>query len=406
MPRLKDLFRRRPRPQLTELTVTGRANNFTAYSGDSYANDIFRSGVDAIAKLCAKFLLQPVATFSDGTAATCDERLAYVLQVRPNRYQTAYDFLYMLFTHLYVNGNAYAYIQRNDAGQVVAIYPLHVTQCRHFEDATGTLFTAFTFANGRSFATEYQNVIHLRRFQNAQDVNGDANDAIDAGVALADTMNQGIQASIKTAGQIKGIVRFSGAVGKSKLDELKRQFEETFLSPENTGGVITSDMTYEYTPFDVKDPAIITAEDQKAVRTKIYDYLGITEEIVNGSFDDSTFGAFEEMTIEALALQASLEFTAKVYGGRHDRKIECQTSRIRYIGTENRNVLLKNVLPMGALTINEARDLMGLAPIADGDYRIQSLNFATTELVNTYQIAKSGHGDIVSTGGEGGKDDE
>lgn len=392
MPRLRDIFRRKPSPQLTELTVTSHANAFAAYTGDPYANDVFRAGVDAIAKLCAKFVLQPVATFSDGTTAKCDDRLAHLLQVRPNRYQTAYDLLYMLFTHLYVKGNAYAYLQRNDAGQVVGIYPLHVNQCRHFEDATGTLYTAFTFANGANFVTEYNNVVHLRRFGNGQDVNGDPNDAIDAGVSLADTMNQGIQASIRTAGQVKGVVKYSGALGKSKLDELKKQFEETFLTPENTGGVITADSTFEYVPFETRDLPPITAEDQKVVRDKIYNYLGITESIVNGSFDDSTFGAFEEVTVEALALQTSLEFTAKVYGDRHDRRIECQTSRIRYIGTENRNELLKNVLPMGVLTINEARDLMGLAPLPDGDYRIQSLNYATTDVISQYQIAKSGQG--------------
>lgn len=393
MPRLRDIFRRKSSPTLTELTVTGGGNAFTsAFHGDPYANDVFRAGVDAIAKLCAKFVLMPVAAFSDGTTAKCDDRLAHLLQVRPNRYQTAYDMLYMLFTHLYAKGNAYAYIQRNDANQAVGIYPLHVTQCRHFEDSTGTLYSSFTFANGTSFTCPYQDVIHLRRFQNAQDINGDSNDAISSGVVLADTMNAGIRASIRTAGQIKGVVRYSGALGKSKLDELKRQFEETFLAPENTGGVITTDTTFEYVPFETRDLPPITAEDQKTVRDKIYNYLGITEAIVNGSFDDSTFGAFEETTIEALALQTSLEFTAKVYGDRHDRRVECQTSRIRYIGTENRNELLKNVLPMGALTINEARDLMGLAPLPDGDYRIQSLNYSKTSVVDEYQIAKSGQG--------------
>lgn len=404
MPRLRDIFRRKPSPTLTELSVTSHGNAFTAYSGDPYANDVYRAGVDAIAKLAAKFVLQPVATFSDGTGAKCDDRLAYLLQVRPNRYQTAYNLLYMLFTHLYVKGNAYAYLQRNDAGQVVAIYPLHVSQCRHFEDATGTLYSAFTFANGKSFVCPYQDIVHLRRFMNSQDVNGDANDAIDAGVSLADTMNQGIQASIRTAGQIKGIVKVPGSVAPSKLAEFKRQFEETFLAPENTGGVITSDATFDYTPFEVRDNPAITAEDQRTVATKIYNYLGITEAIVNGSFDDATFGAFEETTVEALALQTSLEFTAKIYGGRRRRRIECQTSRIRYIGTENRNELLKNVLPMGALTINEARDLMGLAPLPDGDYRIQSLNYATTDLIGRYQLAKAGHRGVQSLGT--GADDE
>lgn len=87
------IFRRKPSPTLTELTVTSHGNAFTAYSHDPYANDVYRAAVDAIAKITAKFVLQPVAVFSDGTTAKCDGRLAHLLQVRPNRYQTAYDLL-------------------------------------------------------------------------------------------------------------------------------------------------------------------------------------------------------------------------------------------------------------------------------------------------------------------------
>lgn len=386
------IFHRRKPPQLTELVVTGHTGGFASHGGDPWANDVYRAGVDAIARIAAKFVLQPVAVFSDGSTATCDDRLAHLLQVKPNRYQTAYDFLYQIFATLYTKNNAYAYIQRNAIGQVVGLYPLHVSQVRHFEDGTGTLYSAFTFSNGKSFVCPYSDVIHLRRHLNTRDLDGDSNSPIDAGLSLAESMNRGIEASIRTAGQLKGIVKVPGSVSATKLQELKAEFESVYLAPENSGGVVTSDATFEFVPFSTKEPPAITSEDQQTVAKKIYGYLGVSEAIVNGSFDDGTFGAFEESVIEALALQTALEFTAKIYGDRHGRRIECQTSRIRYIGTANRNELLKNVLPMGALTINEARDLMGLAPLADGDYRIQSLNYATTDVISQYQIAKSGQG--------------
>ncbi len=386
------IFHRRKPPQLTELVVTGGSGGFGYHGGDPWASDVYRAGVDAIARIAAKFVLQPTVSFSDGTTANCDERLSHLLQVKPNHYQTSYDYLYQLFSTLYVKNNAYAYIQRNAIGQVVAIYPLHVSQVRHFEDANGILYSAFTFSNGKSFVCPYSDVIHLRRHLNTRDIDGDTNSPIDAGISLTESMNRGIEASIRTAGQLKGIVKVPGSVSATKLAELKAEFEATYLSPANAGGVVTSDATFEFIPIDKTQPPAITSEDQKTAATKIYNYLGISEPIVNGSFDDSTFGAFEESVIEALALQTALEFTAKIYGNNHGRRIECQTSRIRYIGTANRNELLKNVLPMGALTINEARDLMGLAPLADGSYRIQSLNYATTDVISQYQIAKSGQG--------------
>lgn len=394
MPRLFDIFRRKKEPETTtELVVTGRSSAFTTYgTTDPYANDVFRAGVDAIARIAAKFVLQPTATFSDGTTATCDKRLTRVLQVRPNEYQTAYDALYMLYTHLYVNGNAYAYLYRDARGQVIGLYPLHVKQCRFMEDSTGTIYAAMMFANGKSYVAPYRDIVHLRRFQNGQDINGEGNDAISAAVSLAEAQNTGVEASIRTAGRIKGVVKYKGALGDTNKEALMKAFEQTYFNIENSGGIIPVDSTYEYVPFETRELPPITAEDQEVVKSKIFSYLGISESIVNGSFDDDTFSAFEESTIEALALQTALEFTAKVYPDSPNRHIECQTSRIRYIGQEHKTDLLKHLLPMGLMSINEGRDLLGMAPIEGGERRIQSLNYIDAEIASKYQLVRSGQG--------------
>lgn len=399
------IFNRRKPPQLTELVVTGRSGGFASHGGDPWANDVYRAGVDAIARIAAKFVLQPTVTFSDGTSSPCDDRLSHLLQVKPNRYQTSYDFLYQLFSALYVKNNSYAYIQRNAIGQVVGLYPLHVAQVRHFEDSTGTLFSAFTFSNGRSFCCPYSDVIHLRRHLNGKDLDGDSNSPIDAGISLAESMNRGIEASIRTAGQLKGIVKVPGSVSQTKLAELKAEFEATYLSPANAGGVVTSDATFEYVPFDTKEPPAITSEDQRTVANKIYNYLGIGESIVNGTFTDEQFSAFEESTIEGLALQLSLELSSKIYGDRHGRRIDVSTSRIRFIGQQHKTELLKHLLPMGLMSLNEGRDLLGMPPIESGDRRIQSLNYIDAEIANRYQLVRSGQG-IKALATEEEADDE
>lgn len=392
---LNRLFGRKPpQPTAQRLEITGRPATFaTLTGGDPWANDVFRSGVDAIARIAAKFVLQPVISFSDGTTAACDERLARILQVRPNAYQTAYDFLYQLFTILYTRNNSFAYIQRDSQNRVVGLYPLHVSQCEIVEDGTGTLWAAMIFANGKSYTLPYSDIIHLRRHLNSQDVLGDSNGAISAAVSLADAQNAGMQASIKTSGSIRGIVRIPGAVAKPEREKFRREFESTFLSPESSGGVVVSDSTFEYVPFETREPATISAEDQAEVKAKIYSYLGISESIVNSSFDDSTFGAFEEAVIEALALQTSLEFTSKIYP-QGNRRIDVSTSRIRYIGQQHKTELLKHLLPMGLMSLNEGRDLLGMAPIEGGERRIQSLNYIDSELASRYQLVRSGSNGI------------
>jgi len=398
---ISDLFKRRADKRTERLEVTGRPATFTAFSGDPYSNDVFRAGVDAIARLAAKFLLTPVVCFSDGTSAQSDDRLARLLQVEPNPLMTAYDLLYMQYTHLYLHNNSYVYINRK-GGRIVGLYPVHVSHCDYTVDQAGNVYCEFTFANGRTYTLPYRDVIHLRRHFNSADVEGDPNDAITAGVELADVQNQGIRNAIKAAGSIRGIVHFTQMLNAEKLRESKEAFVKDYLSLENSGGIAAVDQSMEYTPIEQK-PLTISKEDQDATKAKIYNYLGIGESIVNATFTDDEFGAFDEAVIEALALQTELEFTRKIYTPEQiarGRKVDCSTSRLHFMNNARKVELIKNAIPMGVLTINQGLDLLGLPLIAE-DRRIQSLNYASADLVDQYQLFRAGNGTVHSALGEG-----
>jgi len=397
-------FFNRTRPKVQRLDLTGRPSAFTAFSGDPYANDVYRAGVDAIARMAGKFILTPTITFSDGTTARTDERLARVLQVEPNPLMSAYDMLYKLFTHLYLHNNAYAYVLR-EGGLVTGIYPLHVTTCRYETDEAGNLWCRFTFTSGHEYTLPYSEVIHLRRHYNTSDVEGDPNDAIAAGVKLADMQNKGIEQAIKTSGTLRGILSFTQILDPEKLRAQKEAFIEDYLSLENSGGVAATDQSATFKPVESK-PISITKEDQEATKAKIYNYLGIGEHIVNGTFTDDEFGAFDESTIEALALQTELEFTRKLYSPlqvARGRRIECSTARLHFISTKSKVELLKNVVPMGMLTINQGLELMGLPPVEE-DMRIQSLNYIDASVATEYQLARAKEVVSAPEGGENGQE--
>lgn len=58
------------------------------------------------------------------------------------------------------------------------------------------------------------------------------------------------------------------------------------------------------------------------------------------------------------------------------------------LGTKT--TLIKETMSLGLLTVNEARAILGLEPIADGDRRLQSLNFVNAEFADNYQMGKVG----------------
>src|SRR6202008_3157535 len=60
----------------------------------------------------------------NGKQEAIDAPLSHLLQIAPNDETSAYSFFETLVTHLNLRGNAYAEIQRNAAGDPVALWNL------------------------------------------------------------------------------------------------------------------------------------------------------------------------------------------------------------------------------------------------------------------------------------------
>lgn len=387
-----NIFRKTANKRVERVELSGFTPTFTAWSGDAYANDIYREAVDAIARNAAKLKGSHVLTFSDHSRAEGRCTINRLLQVEPNEFMTAYDFLYKLTTHYYLYNNAFAYIKRDRKGQVVAIYPIRVTQADFMADPTGALYVKFTFVNGKSYLLPYADIIHLRRHYNSNDLLGDNNEAINPALELAHTQNEGIVNGIKTGVTLRGILHFTQIMAPEVLEENKARFMADYLTLENSGGVVATDQTAEYTPIESK-PVIIDAAQMAETKSKIYNYLGISEPIVNSSYNDDQWAAFYESVLEPLALQMGLEFTRKMFSAREKafgNSIIFESGRLQFISNQNKISLLKEIMPMGLLTVNQALEVLNLPSVPDGERRIQSLNYVDQAHAAEYQLQKAG----------------
>ncbi len=367
------------------------AVTFTAYSGDAYGNDIYRGAVDAIARNIGKLKGSHVIRYADHDKVDGDCRLNRLLQVRPNPYMSAYDMLYKIATHYYLNNNAFALLQR-EGRSITGIYPVTASSMQMLNDGAGDLYCKFFFRSGRTAIFPYADVIHMRRNFNNDELLGDGNSALDPALELAHTQNQGIISGIRAGANIRGILKFTQIMSPAKLKEEKEAFINDYLQVSNDGGVVATDQKMEYVPIENK-PVILTADQTQEVKAKIYDYLGITESIVNSSYTEDQFSAFYESTIEPFAVALSMEFTAKVFTDRelaYGNSIMFESGRLQFSSNSTKVSLIKELLPMGLLTVNQALEILNLPSIEDGDRRIQSLNYIDQERATEYQLANAG----------------
>ena len=363
---------------------------FTSFTGDAYSNDIYRGAVDAIARNIGKLKGSHVIRYGDHEKIDGDCRLNRILQVRPNPYMSAYDLLYKLATHYYLYNNAFALLIRSGRN-LAGVYPITATNTEMLADEEGNLYCRFTFRSVQHFTFPYSDLIHLRRHFNNNDLLGNDNSALYPALELAQTQNEGIISGIKAGANIRGILKFTQLMGATQLQKAKADFVKDYLSVNNDGGVVATDQQMEYTPIESK-PVILSAEQTQEVKAKIYDYLGITENIVNSSYTEDQFSAFYESTIEPFAVALSMEFTAKIFNDREQafgNSILFESGRLQFSSNSTKVNLIKELLPMGILTVNQALEILNLPAIEDGDRRIQSLNYIDVEHAAEYQLSRT-----------------
>lgn len=153
------------------------------------------------------------------------------------------------------------------------------------------------------------------------------------------------------------------------------------------------DQKMEYVPLTVT-PAVIDDKQIAAVKTKIYDYLGISEAIVNSSYTEDQWAAFYESTLEPLAVQLSLEFTRKLFNDREQafgNSIIFESGRLQFSSNGTKVNLIKELIPYGLLTINQALEILNLPSIEGGDKRLQTLNVVDAAKANEYQLTGGNH---------------
>ncbi len=372
----------------TAKLIHEHTGGFSVVSSDAYANDTYRGAVDAIARNAGKLKGSHIITYEGADRREGDKKINRLLQIRPNPYMSSYDLLYKLVTHLFLNNNAFAFLDRDNKGNLKGIYPITASSVNIMSDPANNLYCSFYLKNGKEVILPYADIIHLRRHFNDDDLLGADNTAITPGLELAQTQNDGIINGIKSGASIRGILKFTQLMGATKLKEEKEAFVKDYLEMGNDGGVVATDQKMDYQPIESK-PVILNADQAKEVKSKIYNYLGVTEAIVNSSYTEDQYSAFYESTLEPIATALSQEFTAKLFNEReqaYGNSILFESGRLQFTSNKTKVELIAQLMPAGLLTINQALEILNLPSVPDGDRRLQALNMIDQSKAAKYQL--------------------
>ncbi|MCR5812880.1 MAG: phage portal protein [Desulfovibrio sp.] len=378
--------------------------SFSNVSGVPGESDIVVAAIDALARNISKL---KGSHYVD--AKPVDNKLTRLLQIRPNPIMSAADLLYKAAAIYFLTNNSFIFIERDDAGNTVSLMPVDYSSAQFFHDAAERVYVQFVLRDGQKVMLAHSDLVHLRRHYSTRKFTGDDNRPIMPTVELARVQNEGLVASIESSACIRGVLKYEGLLNEKTVEEQKERFKESFLTSSNDGGVIVCDQKTSFQPLEMK-PFVLDSEQSKEIKNKIFSYYGITENIVTSSYTEDEFGAFYESVIEPFSLQLSLELTAKIFTEREiafGNRILYEAGRLQFASNNSKIKLVKELMPTGLLTVNQCLEIFNLPPVADGDRRIQSLNYIDQAAATQYQLARAnGHLQADNEAKEGDNDNE
>lgn len=378
-------------------------NVFAPWDQNSYDDATVRTCIDCIAKNAAKLKPKHIRRQS-GKITETNSAIDSLLSVRPNEYMSTYDFIYKVVSQLYSFNNAFVYIKSDGNGNIIGLYPLNFGDVE-LKEYQGQLFCQFDFLCAGRITVPYTDLIHLRKHYNREDFYGETNEkTLRSPLNILNTVKQALENVVKNCTKLRGYLKYIGNLRPADIKKQTDEFTQQFLDSSNSTGIAALDAKAEFHQL-TSDIQTADHTQMEFVREDIYRYFGVNENIIKSKYTEDEWNSFYESVIEPLAIQMSLEFTAKLFTERekgHGNEVVFEANRLQYASMKSKVTMVQALLPQGIISINEAREIFGFAAVDGGDKRQVSLNFVNADKQDKYQLGES---DQQDGSGEGEQDE-
>ena len=364
--------------------ITHSGSGFFNYDGKLYQSDIVRACIRPKAQAVGKIIGKHIREDPAGLKINPEPYIKFLLE-EPNPYMTGQMLHEKMTIQLMLNNNAFAHIQRDENGYPVAIYPIPANAVEAIQDENFNLYLKFQMANGRSYTFKYSDIIHLRRDFNSNDIFGDnPATALTQLMEIVTTTDQGIVNAIKNSNVIKWLLKFHTTLKPEDIKKQTKQFVDDFLKIEDatdgsSAGAAATDAKFDaqqVTPNDYVPNASLV---DKTI-DRIYNFFNTNKNIIQSSFNEDGWISYYEAEIEPVVMQLSGEYTRKIFSRRErgfGNKIVFESTNLSFASMQTKLGLVQFV-DRGIMNPNEVREILNLAPIAEGDVYVRRLDTRPT----------------------------
>ena len=342
-------------------TLTAYAPVFTNWGGAIYESEIVRAAIDARARHISKLKVE--------THGTANSSLQSKLKLGPSQFMSWSQLLYRTSTILDVNNTCFLCPVFDERMVITGIFPVLPQSCTLVE-YDGEVWLRYQFANGQYAAVEFSKCAVLTKHQYKSDFFGDSNFPLKETMQLMHIQNQGIEEGVKNAATFRFMATLNNFSNATDLAKERERFREANLSTDSkAGGFLLFPNTYkDIKQVDVR-PYSIDADQMKQIRENVFNYFGVSEDVLQNRAKAEDLEAFFDGAIEPFAIQFSEVVTKMLFSERERAQgsyLIANANRLQYMSTTAKVQMAKELGDRGAILIDEIRELFNYEPLPNG----------------------------------------
>lgn len=340
--------------------LTAYSAVFKTWRGEIYEFDQVRSAIDTLARNTGKLRID--------MSGSAKGKMRTKLRIRPNEYQTWYQFWYRTRTIYEMQNNAIIVPILDDMDQITGLFPVLPSLCE-VVTYKGTEFLRYKFYGNQSAAIELDKCGVITKHQYKNDIFGDTNSALNSTLSLLDMNRQAIKSAINESNSFKFMARMTNFAKDSDIEKERQRIKEANLKDKEGFLLLFSNLVGEPKQIDYK-PYSIDEKQLTLINDNIEKYFGVSAEAIKNELTGDKAASFYEGAVEPFAVQASEVITNMLFS-----PIEQSTgnlfmltaNRIQFMTNNDKLSYTSQMADRGLATINELREVWNLPPVEGGD---------------------------------------
>jgi len=322
-----------------------------------------------------------------------NHRIQKLLRTAPNPEMNTFMFRLVMNQSALIYGNGYAEIERDNAGRIIALWPISTNHIYTMRDANNTLIYRIVGGGiggtGDAFLRK-EDVFHLRNFHTKDGITGlGLIDYASEALGISKGADKFANALFSNGGLPAGVLTVDGKLSPEALTRIKESWEAAH-SGRKVGGTAILEEGLTYSSIS-HDPQVLQfLESRKFSVLEIARFLGLpptklfdTEAATFNNIENANLEVATD-TLDAWARNWECEADVKLLkNSLNGIKAEIDLQAVFRGDMKTRSEYFGKMMQVGAMTPNEIRESEGKSPYESGDrYYIATNNYTPADRVD------------------------